>query len=54
MEKKHSTFTIDLDLAKRLKVYCAMTDKKQSRVVETLIREYLDNFDKGAGVVDGR
>lgn len=47
MEKKHSTFTIDLEILKRLKVHCAIHDKKQSQVVEALIRGYLDSFERG-------
>lgn len=54
MEKKHSTFTMDLGLAKRLKVHCAINDKKQSRVVESLIREYLNGLEKEEGACDGQ
>ena len=47
MEKKHSTFTIDAELTKKLKIHCVLHDKKQSQVVEALIREYLDKFERG-------
>ena len=38
--KKHFTVSIDQELIKKLKVYCAMNDKFQNEIVEELLKGF--------------
>jgi len=46
--------SIDPELKKKFKVYCALNDLNQNDVIEMLIREYLDkHYKEGGGGING-
>jgi hypothetical protein len=49
-ERKVSSYRIDTELARRVKIYAAMYDLNDYEVVERALTEYLDRHARGPGV----
>lgn len=46
MKRKSFSTTMDIDVLKKLKVYCAQNGLKQNEAVESIIREFFKKNDE--------